>query len=332
MISIIIPVYNAEKYLCSTVDSILSQNSLDYELLLIDDGSQDQSGKICDEYASQDCRVRVFHKQNGGVSSARNLGIDKATGEWIFFVDSDDIVLPSALEFISTCISDNVNCDLFIFRHQCNGEPVDVSLSPDLTVDEYLRKLLAYKIVSSPWAKLYRTVYVKKIRFNQNLRIGEDLLFNVEYVSLIDKNNHIKYFDVEVYSYICRQDSAMHASNIGSEYIQLNRIALPVMRRILGIHYSSNIALFGAINLFSSFWMLRKFPEKDEIAQMQKLVTQINNLKPTDIITRYLFLLKKSKLLAFLYLKFRYFKSNFKKIANKYDNIKKRIKVLSQGR
>ena len=104
-ISIIIPVYNAEKNLCSTVDSILSQNSLDYELLLIDDGSQDQSGKICDEYASQDCRVRVFHKQNGGVSSARNLGIDKATGEWIFFVDSDDIVLPSALEFISTCIS-----------------------------------------------------------------------------------------------------------------------------------------------------------------------------------------------------------------------------------
>lgn len=314
MISIIIPVYNAEKYLCSTVDSILSQDSLDYELLLIDDGSKDKSGKICDEYARQDGRVRVFHKKNGGVSSARNLGIDKASGEWMLFVDSDDLVLPSALDFIETCTKKyNVNCDFFLFKHQCGGEHVNIPFSPEVTVDEFLINMLSYKVVSSPWAKLYRTVYVKKIRFNQNLRIGEDLLFNVEYVSLIDKNNHIKYFDVEVYSYICRQDSAMHASNIGSEYIQLNRIALPVMRRILGIHYSSNIALFGAINLFSSFWMLRKFPEKDEIAQMQKLVTQINNLKPTDIITRYLFLLKKSKLLAFLYLKFRYFKSSLKK-------------------
>ena len=314
MISIIIPVYNAENFLCSTVDSILSQNSLDYELLLIDDGSKDKSGKICDEYARQDGRVRVFHKKNGGVSSARNLGIDKASGEWMLFVDSDDLVLPSALDFIETCIKKyNVNCDFFLFKHQCGGEHVNIPFSPEVTVDEFLMNMLSYKVVSSPWAKLYRTVYVKKIRFNQNLRIGEDLLFNVEYVSLIDKNNHIKYFDVEVYSYICRQDSAMHASNIGSEYIQLNTIALPVMRRILGTHYSSNIALFGAINLFSSFWMLRKFPEKDEIAQMQKLVTQINNLKPTDIITRYLFLLKKSKLLAFLYLKFRYFESSFKK-------------------
>lgn len=313
MISIIIPVYNAEKYLCSTVDSILSQNSLDYELLLIDDGSQDQSGKICDEFASQDCRVRVFHKQNGGVSSARNLGIDKATGEWIFFVDSDDIVLPSALEFISTSISDNVNCDLFIFRHQCNGEPVDVSLSPDLTVDEYLRKLLAYKIVSSPWAKLYRTVYAKELRFNQNLRIGEDLLFNVEYVSLIGKNIHIKYSDAEVYSYISRENSAMHASNVCSEYLQLNTIAVPIMSRILGSHYDSYIALFEAINLFSSFWIPRRLPCEKEIVQMQKLATQIKYLKPYDIITRYLFLLRKSRLLAFLYLKFRYFKSSFKK-------------------
>ena len=92
MISIIIPVYNAENFLCSTVDSILSQNSLDYELLLIDDGSKDKSGKICDEYARQDGRVRVFHKKNGGVSSARNLGLDNAKGEWVSFVDADDWV------------------------------------------------------------------------------------------------------------------------------------------------------------------------------------------------------------------------------------------------
>ena len=96
-ISVIVPVYNVEKYLCRCIDSILAQTFTDFELLLIDDGSKDSSGEICEEYAGKDARIRVFHRQNGGVSTARNLGIDKAKGEWIYFVDSDDVVLPSAL-------------------------------------------------------------------------------------------------------------------------------------------------------------------------------------------------------------------------------------------
>ena len=95
-VSVIVPVYNVEKLLQRCIDSILAQTFTDFELLLIDDGSKDKSGEICDEYAAKDSRIRVFHKQNGGVSTARNLGIDKAQGEWIYFVDSDDIVLPSA--------------------------------------------------------------------------------------------------------------------------------------------------------------------------------------------------------------------------------------------
>lgn len=96
MVSIIVPVYNAEKYLSRCVDSILSQTMKDFELLLIDDGSQDESGRICDEYSEKDARVRVFHKPNGGVSSARNLGIDHAKGKYIIFIDSDDYwLLPS---------------------------------------------------------------------------------------------------------------------------------------------------------------------------------------------------------------------------------------------
>ena len=90
LVSIIVPVYNAEKYLNRCVDSILSQAMTDFELLLIDDGSKDNSGRICDEYATKDARVRVFHKPNGGVSSARNLGLDNAIGKWITYVDADD--------------------------------------------------------------------------------------------------------------------------------------------------------------------------------------------------------------------------------------------------
>ena len=94
-ISIIVPVYNAEQYLPKCIESILDQKEKDFELLLIDDGSQDNSGKICDTYAEKDDRIRVFHKENGGVSSARNLVLEEATGEMVFFIDSDDYVGPS---------------------------------------------------------------------------------------------------------------------------------------------------------------------------------------------------------------------------------------------
>jgi len=96
-ISVIVPVYNVEKYLRECVDSVLAQTFSDFELILVDDGSPDNSGKICDEYASKDSRVRVFHKTNGGVSSARNLGVENARGEWIMFVDSDDMICADAL-------------------------------------------------------------------------------------------------------------------------------------------------------------------------------------------------------------------------------------------
>ena len=87
-ISIIVPVFNAEKYIHRCIDSLLAQSFTNFELILVDDGSSDRSGQICDEYAAKDSRVSVFHKKNEGVSSARNLGLDNAKGEWISFVDS----------------------------------------------------------------------------------------------------------------------------------------------------------------------------------------------------------------------------------------------------
>ena len=96
-ISIIIPVYNAEKTLERCVNSILSQDFTDFELILVDDGSSDKSGQLCQAFASRDSRVRVFHQNNGGVSSARNVGLDNASGKWITFCDSDDYVLPGWL-------------------------------------------------------------------------------------------------------------------------------------------------------------------------------------------------------------------------------------------
>lgn len=123
-VSVIVPVYKAEKFLCQCVDSILSQTFGDLELLLVDDGSPDRSGVMCDEYAAKDSRVRVLHKENGGVSSARNVGLDYAQGEWIAFVDSDDWV---DKDFLSPLEHDNETVDIIhvgFVKEYPNGEKV----------------------------------------------------------------------------------------------------------------------------------------------------------------------------------------------------------------
>lgn len=108
-VSVIVPVYNVEKYHHRCIDSILTQTFTDFEVLLINDGSKDRSGEICDEYAKKDSRVKVFHKENGGVSSARNVGLDNAKGEWVTFCDSDDKLLLNAFE---TFLSVSNECDI----------------------------------------------------------------------------------------------------------------------------------------------------------------------------------------------------------------------------
>lgn len=117
-LSVIVPVYNAEDYLHRCIDSILAQTFTDFELLLINDGSKDNSGKICDEYAAKDNRIRVFHKDNGGVSSARNVGLDNVRGEYVTFVDSDDWIEPemykAMLYELGVKVADVCFCDIRI--------------------------------------------------------------------------------------------------------------------------------------------------------------------------------------------------------------------------
>ena len=108
-VSIIIPVYNVAEYLRRGLDSVLSQSFQDFELILVDDGSTDASGKMCDEYADSDSRIQVIHKENGGVSSARNAGLDCAKGEWVYFIDPDDVLLPDGLRTLVDGISEEVD-------------------------------------------------------------------------------------------------------------------------------------------------------------------------------------------------------------------------------
>ena len=182
MISVIIPVYNTEQYLRRCIDSVLAQTYKDFELLLIDDGSKDSSGAICDEYAAQDTRVRVFHKENGGVSSARNIGLDYAQGEWVTFVDADDYIEENFLK----SFEGNLDADLVVGGMIEKGPqgnllrniPSGYHHPPTFALEGNLTKLA----FQSPCGKMYRGSLVKKLRFDESMIIGEDHFFILRYV------------------------------------------------------------------------------------------------------------------------------------------------------
>ena len=178
-ISVIVPVYKAENYLYRCIDSILAQTFKDWELLLIDDGSPDNSGEICDEYVRKDTRIRVFHKENGGVSSARQKGLDKAVGEYTIHADPDDWVEPTMLEELYKKAkeddADMVICDFFSEykseRIICKQEP------KECIAETILRQMFSQQLHGSCWNKLVRRSCYSKfnVKFPKNIIRWEDL-------------------------------------------------------------------------------------------------------------------------------------------------------------
>lgn len=174
-VSIIVPVYKAEKYLRRCIDSIITQTFTDWELLLIDDGSPDDSGKICDEYAIKDKRIRVFHKENGGVSSARNLALDYCQGEWIMFLDADDtydinairICLNVAKKFDLDIVQTSVTRDL-----KCLGNIGEIESTVASPENYFCQK----KYRTTVWGGLIKANLFQEhhIRFDQKLKLAED--------------------------------------------------------------------------------------------------------------------------------------------------------------
>lgn len=184
-VSIIIPVYNAEQYLNRCVESIISQTYSNWELILVNDGSRDKSGKICDEYADSDERIRTIHKQNGGVSSARNSGIEYAKGRYITFVDSDDYVYESFLEkMLREAPADLIICG---FNNSGNDEFSPGNIDADLDSDpESIYSIVNVPyFLDSPWCKLFRKDIIDKhnLRFDLNMKLSEDTLFSYQYLS-----------------------------------------------------------------------------------------------------------------------------------------------------
>lgn len=251
MISIIVPVYNSSKVLEKCIDSILAQTYKSFELILIDDGSSDGSGKICDKYADIDDRLKVYHRANYGVSASRNFGTEKAKGEWISFIDSDDYIDTTYLEsfFPNNLIeSDLVFQGIRISDHTGN---VIQTLKYD-NVNIYLtgeRERGGGKIIDKyelfqnrgPYSKLYNRHVINKnnIKFDEAISIAEDGIF--------------------FYSYLLTVKQLILKSNVGYNYIKYGSLSLSTKRhkyeeweRVYKLYYSISQQLYGSLDMLSS--------------------------------------------------------------------------------
>lgn len=191
MISIVVPVYKSEKTLAGCLDSLLAQTYTDIEVICVIDGSPDSCGDICDAYAAKDARVKSIKRENGGVSSARNRGIDEATGEYLMFVDSDDTVEPDYCEKMWKAHQET-DAELVIcgFHHWYVGRDVKkVPSNPGVYKTENygadFLKLYQEGFLNMPWNKLFKKEFAG--RFDTSLSLGEDLLFNMNYLEKCSK-------------------------------------------------------------------------------------------------------------------------------------------------
>ena len=187
-VSVIIPVYNAKKYLDQCIRSVLDQTFTDFEIILVDDGSTDGSGEICDRYGRQDSRVRVFHKQNGGVSSARNMGLDHAAGKWITFVDSDDYLSDNAFQPLDMTGSDElVICSYSVISENSHIEASEANdcLLEGKSLIQLYQAILHAKTLRVVWGKFFSSEIVGEMRFDENIRYGEDYLFMLAYLKKV---------------------------------------------------------------------------------------------------------------------------------------------------
>lgn len=217
LISVVLPVYNVEKYIRQALDSVINQTYQNLEIILVDDGSPDNSGSICDEYASKDNRIRVIHKENGGVSSARNAGIDMATGDWLYFMDPDDWIELNTFELVMGKIAETKAdmCFFDFYRLSKNKKRYCYSIR---NVDgkfffndmSNINTLLAYDGGSVCCSFFRSSVINKSIRFDETIKIGEDYLFRLECYGHISS---FAYISKALYYYRDNANSAMNSSN-----------------------------------------------------------------------------------------------------------------------
>lgn len=233
LFSVIIPIFNVEKTLRECLNSVKNQTVADFEVVMIDDGSEDSSGKIAEEFAASDARFRYYCQENSGVSTARNLGISKAKGRFITFLDSDDVYYPAYLQSFAELICEYPNYG----HYWCAFEEIDSDSKTKGTVfcyektdgltfsdRENVMTLHSKTMVSTLWNKLYRSEIVQKMRMRPNLSLGEDEIFNFEYLDNNSKTG-IVINNIPQYGYRCTSNDSLNTKyreNLLEIYEEMN--------------------------------------------------------------------------------------------------------------
>lgn len=213
-VSVIIPVYNVEKYIANTISSVIKQTYKNIEIILVDDGSSDCSGSICDEWSKKDDRIKVIHKKNGGLSSARNTGLDNVTGEYVIFLDGDDYLALNAIEILID-VRTKINCDIVHFGYTettINYEENIVRFSNEIEVLDETYKIYRkmYELGgegASACTKMYNSSLFKELRFKEGILHEDEQLMT----DLLDKVYKIVYIPDKLYYYVMRNNSIVRS-------------------------------------------------------------------------------------------------------------------------
>ena len=216
-ISIIVPIYNIEKYISKCIDSVLSQTYKDWELILVDDGCTDNSGKICDEYAQKDSRIKVIHKENEGVTATRHRGVKEAKGEFLFFIDGDDYITENALELFTNKQQEN-DADLVRGDFVLCNEKVDIIPSKIKNFD-FDNKYDWLKCVIEEggyiWNSLIKkNLYIDASNISNEITLSEDLLISFKLFEYLDKTHKL---NSPTYYYRQHINSACHSYNVSEK-------------------------------------------------------------------------------------------------------------------
>ena len=280
-ISVIIPVYKAEKYLHNCVDSILAQTFTDFEVLLIDDGSPDNSGEICDRYAQKDPRVRVFHKENGGVSSARQCGIDNAYGEYTIHADPDDWVEPTMLEELYIKVKmDDIDMLICDYYEDYTDKSIYIKQKPSSLDPDIVLKELFKKLYGSCWNKLIRRSCYERynVSFPLDLTCNED---QYVCVSLLKHPIKVAYLPKAFYHYT--QDVNANSLVKGRKTYEERLLIKEKFCHLMSNHKYYNVCLSTMVaalvsssyknKLFSSNEFMKKFFNYRQIILFNKNIT-----------------------------------------------------------
>lgn len=304
-VSIIIPVYKVEKYIHECLNSIKNQTFSDWECILIDDGSPDLSGQICDEYANEDSRFRVFHVENGGVSKARNIGLNEMSGKWVMFVDSDDLI---ALDTLSICLSKMESHKLDLLQFSFTRKIADLNKHDNvftdvLSLEGYIKER---KFIVCVGGSLLLSSIIKDYRlsFDTTLKLAEDQIFMYQYMNLAERLQRV---DNMLYYYRDNTDSA--TSHQKSDDIEKSIKNLSDYKK-RNKHWSDVIDKVNI--LFVVDLILNNDRTNKQIADSLRLASVTSNVLLTGIYKLFYYLCQINTSLAILFIKKRYAKKIIK--------------------